>query len=205
MPSSVADIFVATGLAPAGHVRWGQRLPEAGPGVYAVALTGRTDAVAGAMSRCPVSEDAVAELLAVRPELRVDGGRPTQAELSARLAALWLADESIVYIGLAGTSLRHRVGQYYKTPLGACRPHAGGWPLKTLSVLPQLWVHFAPCPDPTAAETAMLSAFRAGVSASARAAVHDSDLPIPFANLEAAKGQRQRHGITGAREPAIRS
>lgn len=175
------------------------------PGVYAVCLSKRTDAAAGAITDCPLSSAAVAELLAVRPELRVDGRRPSHAELSARLASLWLADESIVYLGLAGTSLRQRISQYYKTPLGARRPHAGGWPLKTLSVLPELWVHYATCPDPTSAEQAMLSAFIADVSASSRAAVHDPALAIPFANLEAAKGQRQQHGITGARESAARS
>jgi hypothetical protein len=33
----------------------------------------------------------------------------------------------------------------------------------------------------------------------------EPELPIPFANLEWAKGQRERHGITGAREPATPS
>jgi hypothetical protein len=47
----------------------------------------------------------------------------------------------------------------------------------------------------------MLTAFVAGVGASSRAPLHAPDLPIPFANLETAKGQRQRHGITGVREP----
>ena len=202
MPSSVNDVFAAASLSPAGCVRWGQRVPEVGPGVYSVALTVRADVVDSAMSSCPVSEEAVAELLRVRPELRVDGSRPTDAELSDRLSSLWLSDETIVYIGLAGTSLRQRVGQYYKTPLGARRPHAGGWPLKTLAVLPELWVHFAPCADVTTAEHAMLSAFIAGVSVNSRAKLHDPALPVPFANLEAAKGQRQQHGITGAREPA---
>ena len=202
MPSSVGDVFAAAGLTPAGVVRWGQRLPEAGPGVYAVSLTERADAVDDVQAQCPLSGAAIDELLAARPELRLDGARPSAQELASRLTSLWLADESIVYIGLAGTSLRARVAQYYKTPLGARRPHAGGWPLKTLSVLAELWVHFAACPDPDAAEQAMLSGFIAGVSAGARAALHDPDLPIPFANLEAAKGQRQRHGITGSREPA---
>ena len=204
MPSSVADVFAAAGLSPGGAVRWGDRVALDSPGVYAVALTADSGAVTGTLQTCPLSAEAVAELLAVRPELRVDGQRPSPAELSARLAALWLGDEAIVYLGLAGTSLRRRVGQYYKTPLGARRPHAGGWPLKTLAVLPKLWVHFAPCADPTTAEQAMFGAFMGGVRAGARAALHDPSLPIPFANLEAGKGQRQAHGITGAREPATR-
>lgn len=117
---------------------------------------------------------------------------------------MWLGDEVVVYIGLAGTSLRRRVGDYYKTPLGARPPHAGGWPLKTLSVLDQLRVHFAPCADPDDAEHAMLEAFQNAVSAGSRAALHDPTSPLPFANLEWGPGQRKRHGITGAREPPKR-
>lgn len=45
MPSTVADVFAAAGLAPADVVRWGQRLPCDSPGVYAVALTAHADAV----------------------------------------------------------------------------------------------------------------------------------------------------------------
>jgi hypothetical protein len=48
----------------------------------------------------------------------------------------------------------------------------------------------------------MLAGFVAAVSSSSRAALQDPDLPLPFANLEWAKGQRKRHGITGARAPA---
>lgn len=51
-----------------------------------------------------------------------------------RLATFWLPDEVVLYIGLAGASVRKRVRQYYRTPLGDKRPHAGGWWLKTLTV-----------------------------------------------------------------------
>jgi hypothetical protein len=202
MPSSVASVFAAAGLIPAGVVRWGDRIPASRPGIYAVALTRRIDSVAEARRELPLSMTAVDELLRARPELRVDGARPTREELAVRLAALWLGDEVIVYIGLAGTSLQSRVAAYYRTPLGARRPHAGGWPLKTLQGLPELWVHFAASQDPKGAEHLMLGAFQIGVSVSDRAALHDPTMPIPFANLERSKGQRQHHGITGAREPA---
>ena len=102
---------------------------------------------------------------------------------------------------MAGTSLADRVGAYYKTPLGARRPHAGGWPLKTLGVLDELWVHYAVCDDVDAAEQAMVDAFIARVSPSSRAAACDPGPPLPFANLELPGGARKQHGITGAREP----
>jgi hypothetical protein len=202
MPSTVSAVFAAAGLFPEGVVQWGTPIPRSEPGVYAVAITDQTDDVAQRCSPCRLSPAVLNELLDLCPELRVDDARPDRDTLGQRLTALWLPDEVIAYIGLAGTSLRTRVRAYYSTPLGARGPHAGGWPLKTLSNLGKLWVHFAACSDPCDAELEMLGAFQAAVSASSRAALQDPELPIPFANLEWAKGQRKRHGITGAREPA---
>jgi hypothetical protein len=203
MPSTVSAVFAAAGLAPEGVVRWGTPIPRSEPGVYAVATTDQVDAAAQERLLCPLSPEALDELLDVRPELRLDGTRPDRDTLGQRLTAMWLPDEVIAYIGLAGTSLRSRVRGYYSTSLGARRPHAGGWPLKTLSNLMDLWVHYAACSDPCEAEHEMLGAFQAEVSSSSRAALQDPNLPIPFANLEWAKGQRKGHGITGAREPAV--
>ena len=99
-----------------------------------------------------------------------------------------------MYVGLAGTSLRTRVRDYYKTPLGARRPHAGGWFLKTLSNINDLYVHYAQTDTPNAVEDKMLRAFCAGVSERARAALHDPAHPFPFANLEWPPGFRKAHG-----------
>jgi hypothetical protein len=200
MPSTVSDLFRAARLDPEGVVAWGDAVPETGPGVYVIALTDDPDSFAEARAECPLSLDRVDELLAARSELLVDGERPTRDELAARLRELWLGDEAIVYVGLAGTSLGHRVGAYYQTKLGARRPHAGGWPLKTLSILDELWVHFAACSDPAEAEHRMLGAFQKQVSPASASALA-GEWKLPFANLEWGKGQRKEHGITGAREP----
>lgn len=204
MPSSVAVIFSAAGLTTAGAVRWGDAIPVSAPGVYAVALTA-DPGTADACQACLVSRDAVAALLSARGELRLDGARPDVGALSDRLAGMWLGDEVVLYIGLAGTSLRRRVRDYYRTPLGARRPHAGGWPLKTLTVLADPWVHFAACDHPAQAEEAMLRTFAKHTSEAAVNGLHDPSMPIPFANLELTRGERKRHGITGAREPAPRA
>lgn len=89
--------------------------------------------------------------------------------------------------------------------LGARSPHAEGWPLKTLAVLPALVVYYAPCSDQTAAERQMLGAFAAGASAASRRSLHDPERVMPFANLAFPKGVRKRHGIKGSKEPRRRS
>src|SRR5207248_1103596 len=150
---------------------------------------------------CSLSDQAIEELLAVRPELTVDGARPTAEQLKKRLSEFWLPDEHVVYIGLAAC-LSDRVGDYYGTPLGAARPHAGGWFLKTLANRDQLFVHYAECDDRARAETTMLGAFCSDVSALSLAGLRDQAHPFPFANLEWPPGTRKAHGIRGARGPS---
>lgn len=213
MPLTVSQTFAAAGLGvggvlgATGAVEWGSPVPESGPGVYVVALTAETETTAGAVAVCPVSATKVAGLLEACPRLTVDGSRPDVASLCDRLAAFWLPDEVVLYIGMTeGQSLRTRACQYYTTPLGASRPHRGGWFLKTLTVLPDVYVHYAPRSDPGHAEDAMIEAFTRGVSDRSREGLHDPGLPIPFANLEWHRrrlGTRRRkcHGIKRATIP----
>jgi hypothetical protein len=201
MPATVADLLAASGLEHSGSVRWGTRLRASYPGIYLVSLDPSPDTCTATLAEAPISTARVAELLRVRPELRLDGSRPTVAALSERLAGCWLPDETVLYIGLAGTSLQRRVGQYYTTPLGARRPHAGGWFLKTLSNLDELTVHYAAAVDTAAAERELVEWFIEGVDSAGYDELHDPTCPYPFANLVGRAGVRKTHGITGAREP----
>jgi hypothetical protein len=216
--STVADIFAAAGAAPAGVVGWGTLpAPPTPPtvpatGIYVVALTNQLDDRAAALATPPISETAVDELLAVRPELTLDGARPTREQIVQRLAASWVPDEVVVYIGLAGPrknrpaqgEVAKRVGEYYDTPLGANGPHAGGWPLKTLTCLPNLHVHYAYCNGVSKAEGDCIRRFADHVSERARAGLRDPVRVMPFANLEFPKGNPKNHGIRGARAPKVK-
>lgn len=142
-----------------------------------VALTADPDAVELTVAACPLDAAAVRTLLDGRPELLLDGERPSATALAERVSGFWLPDEVIVYIGLAGTSISKRVGQYYRTPLGSRKPHAGGWFLKLLSNIDLLHVHFARCDDADAAESAMLGSFVSGVSEGTREILLDPGHP----------------------------
>jgi hypothetical protein len=198
VPSTVSSVLAAAGLVPQGHVSWGAKVPETAPGVYVVSLTENVTATTPTADPCPISPTAITRLLRARPELRIDGKRPTKQALTERVSAFWLADETVLYIGLAGTSLRNRVAQYYRTPLGARKPHAGGWFLKLLSDIDSLHVHYAASANPSVAESSMLGAFCSAVSAASRERLFDPGRPFPFANLEWPPGTRKQHGITGA-------
>ena len=168
--SSVRSLLEAAGLSPAGVVPWGERPMEARPGVYVVALTDDPDGRV-TEARAPVSDAAIAALLAVRPGLASDS-----VELARRVRGCWLADQTVVYVGAAPDSVATRVRAHDGNPDG------GGWLLTTLAPTTPLHVHVAATDDPDAAAAAMLEAFAAGVSTRSRAYLHDSERVVPFAN-----------------------
>lgn len=199
MPSSITSLFAAVHLEPSGCVRWDEPVPEIRPGVYVVSLSSAPEKVDCIRATAPLSDAALEELPAVCPKLTLDGEpRPTREQLAERIGSYWLPDECVLYIGLAGQPLHKRVRQYYRTPLGAAKPHKGGWWLKTLSVLRDLHVHYAVTPDYKDAEERMLGAFAAGVSDASRAGLPAGDPVTPFANLRDGDWRRRNHRIQGA-------
>ena len=176
-------------------------MPTEAQGVYVVART--ADPSELVFGPAAIDGAAVQQLLHTRAELLVDGRRPSREVLSQRLASMWLPDESVVYVGLARSSLNTRVGQFYGTRLGARSPHAGGWPIKCMAELSATWVHFGECSDVGKAERKMLDAFMTAVTPQSRASVLDPELPLPYANLEVIDSARRRrikrHGIKGAK------
>jgi hypothetical protein len=180
--SSAASLIRAVGLVPQGPVTWGTRVPCDAPGVYVIDTP-------ELFPRAPLDHSAIASWLARVPMLRLDGIYPTAGELAERLDAFWIAGETVVYLGLAGTSVAKRVRQFYRTSLGDPRPHAGGHWLKTLAVLDRLRVWWAETDDPDTGEASLFAAF---------AERHGGGLVLPFANREGAGRARKPHGITGS-------
>jgi len=200
VPSTVQQVFGAAGLATPDHVKWCERVPESGPGVYVVALTDKTLEVARTRARCPLETTTLEHLLSIRA-VEVDKEPATVETLAKRLKQYWLRDECVLYVGRASKSVRKRVRDYYRTPPGATRPHAGGWWLKTLKVLPGLHVHFARTNDHLQAEKAMLGEFAKRVSPESQAALHDPERPMPFANRKNEDDLPKRHLISGDTVP----
>jgi hypothetical protein len=198
MATTVADAFIAAGLVRSGLVQWGQRLPSKHSGVYIVSLSKVLDDTDAALKHPPLARGELERWLSVCPMLTMDGLTPTLEALYARVESFWIADEVVLYIGLA-TNLSERLSQYYRTPIGAPKPHSGGCFLKLLSSLSKLWIHYADCDNFDVAESAMLKRFCTNVSEESRRALRDSQHPFPFANLEWPRGIRKAHGLNGMR------
>lgn len=123
--------------------------------------------------------------------MKVHGAPATVVTLRAAIASFWHPDEVVLYVGTTTSSLRKRVGAYYRTPLGARRPHAGGYFLKTLSNLSDLWVYYAPSLNPADVEDEMVLNFAQSRSGS----IQD----LPFANLKFPRGASKSHGVRYSR------
>ena len=169
-----------------------------------IAPTDRTDEVTGTLDECPLDPEALNTLIRVCPGLLLDGESAPAHAVGARIASFWLPDEVAVYIGRAGQAVGARVRQYYRTPIGAPKPHAGGWWIKTLRVLPELWVDWARTPRYVAAEEEMLRHFSANVSPESRAALPPGPV-MPWANLVHPQEGRKAHGIRNATSAATGS
>jgi hypothetical protein len=197
MAISVSELFDAGGLTIAGAVKWGQRIPFDEPGIYVVSSAEDPSNRVGEgliYAPDPIAFEALRDLC---PNVAVDGTSGTNDELAARIGAFWIPDSPVLYIGMAGTSVQKRVNQYYATHLGHRSPHAGGWWLKTLAGLENLYVHYAPAADPKAREAALLRAYAESVPKAVRTKLFDPERIAPFANIEVSPGNRKRHGLSG--------
>lgn len=197
MTISVGELFDECGLRSAGVVQWGNQVELDVPGIYIVASTPDLDDPAGQVDNYRPNFEAFDALGSVCPRVTVDGFPATSEKLAERIGAFWIPETAVLYVGLAGTSVRKRVSQYYRTRIGQRSPHAGGWWLKTLVDLESLFVHYAEAQTPRLAEDRLLKTFAAAVPPSARGTLHDPERIAPFANIEVQAGIRKRHGITG--------
>ena len=184
MPTTIAEAFDAVDLVRESVVRWKKPTTYNLGGVYIISLTESLNTFDGKLIEAPLAAVEFQRWRDACPELTLDGKPPSDQQLMDRIRRFWIPDEVILYIGLAGKSLSRRLDQYYGTQIGAPGPHSGGYFLKLLSNLDQLWVHYAPCRDFKSAEYEMLRRFRDHVSQDSRRGLQDPVHPFPFANLE---------------------
>lgn len=202
MPTSVYDLFQKIDRNCYGPVKWGQTIDCNNPGVYVVALSPSSKELV-CIDSVEISKSIVQKWIDDVPALTLDHFRPTSDELIHRLQGFWLPDETILYIGKAGKSLKRRVNQYYKHILGEPKPHRGGHWIKTLDNLVELSVYWAASQDETAhdVESRCLKVFIDNVSVATREKLIDAMNSFPFANLEFPKGVKKNHNLQNQVNP----
>jgi transcription elongation factor GreA len=168
----------------------GRPVRASGGGVYVIELP-------APLATAPVDINRVGKWIERVPMLKLDGETPTSKALAARLAGFWLPRQTVLFVGSTAGSIVGRVAAFERHVLGDPRPHAGAQWLKVLR-LEGLRVWWANTDAPEEYEDAVVEAFAAGVSDAERAALYDSQVILPFANLRTVTGDRKRHGMTGA-------
>lgn len=186
-PAGAAELFRAVGLRPDGPAVLGRPMRASGGGVYVIELP-------APRLTAPLDVARVHKWIERVPALRLDGQEPTPKQLAARLNAFWLPSQTVLYVGATAGSIAGRVTALDHHVLGDRRPHAAGHWLKVLAVDGlRLW--WAETQAVEEYEDAILAAFAEGVPAAERAALHDSAVVLPFANLRTSAGGAKRHGI----------
>ena len=188
---SAPGLLRAVGLLPDGPVPWGRRIPTAGPGVFLVELPAPIPAA-------PIELTRVGKWIERVESMRLDDARPTSRQLASRLAAFWLPDQVVLYIGATPASIGGRVKALRETILGDRRPHSGGHWLHVLRGLETTRIWWASTDAVEEYEDALLGAFGEGVTEAERSALPDSEVVLPFANLRTPTGARKRTGLRGA-------
>lgn len=177
MPTCVDALFREMGLDLRGPVEWEEILPCNKPGVYVVSLPVE-------YPTAPLDRGRIVDWMDLAKCLELDGTHPSIDQVVTRLERFWLPDEAVVYIGqTTKQSLRTRVTQFYRHGLGKKRQHCGGSWIKALSTLDLVAIYWATCESPSEKERQMLQYFADNVSPDAMAALHDPQMPLPFANL----------------------
>jgi transcription elongation factor GreA len=196
---SAADLIRTVGLLADGPVRWGQRVPARGPGIYLVEL-------GAPLPTAPLELALVGKWLERLPDLRMDGKHPTSRALEARLASLWWPDATVLYIGATERSIGGRAAALVAHVPGERQPHADGQWLHLLRGIDRLGVRlwWAETDAPEEYLDAVLDAF--GDGRTPPSGRPEGALALPWANTRRPTGERQAHGLTGSIQPeAVRA
>jgi len=191
LPPTTADLLRSIGLDVDGPVRWGTKPSSRAPGIFVVEAASPSDSAA-------IDVDEVRRWLGRVPELRLDGERPTQSSLAARLRTFWVPGQTLLYVGRTNKSLSARVASLYATELGHARPHPGGYWLKTLREQSKLRLWWAETDASEEYEDELIEAFVKTLSVEVREGLPEGAPVLPWANLGSPTGSARETGISNA-------
>ena len=190
-PRSAVALLRSLDLMPDGPTLWGEPVRSRTAGILLVEVPARLDAA-------PIDVTVVRAWIERVPGLRLDGERPTPTQLASRLAAFWLPQETVVYVGRTSKGLAGRAASLFGTPLGDRRPHPGGHWLSTLLDRDKLRIWWAETDSPEEYEDALFDAIAADLDPAAAERIGAFGPLLPWANLTAATGDAKRTGLTGS-------
>jgi hypothetical protein len=195
---TVNDVFHKVGLEPSKPIKWGEHIPEKGTGVYVVSLSSNPLQNLGVLSSCKIKDDVFDKWKTMSPELNVNGDT-LKADIEKELNQFWKSNQNILYIGESSSvtnGLSKRVKQFYDHQVGWKGPHTGGYWLKLLSEIEDLYVYYSICNHPRDTEFKMLMYYIEQSTQKSFYEINGLGMNLPFANLKV--DFQKRHGIKNA-------
>ena len=196
MPTTIAALEAKFNVKVKKTIKWGTSVLENSHGIYIISTNSDTHYLPSNISSISFDENQLNEWRKNAPNMQLDNEQVTNESLQKRLTQFWLSDETILYIGKAERqTLSKRVHQYYNHKVGKISNHKGGYWLKTLSNLNELYVHLIPTNDSHNIEKQMLQYFIDNVSNQSKNSLIDKELCLPFANLQLRSRIVKKHGL----------
>jgi len=212
MSTTIRKIFDEFNLQLSGIVSWNQEVESTKCGLYFVTVSNDPDNLV-CWDKPEFDIQKIQKWISLVEHcwknITVDGRIASAEDILDRLNALWLQDETILYIGKAGPNrrrtLKKRVNEYYDTKLGCNKKHAGGNWINTLTKLDELYVFYSEFEEQEynmieSSEEKLIEYFSENVSDSTRKSLYDKANCFPFANKELYKKLentkiRKNHGL----------
>lgn len=195
---TVNDIFNKVGLTPSLPYKWGTTIPEHGNGVYVVSTSSDPARNEGISNQCSIDKDVFIKWKEFAPELNV-GGEHSLEHFNHELNKHWKPNQNILYIGESSSEtngLAKRIKQFYDHQAGWKGPHTGGYWIKLLAQLNDLYVYYAVCNNPRDTEFKMLICFIEQSTGKSFYELENLGSHLPFANLKV--DFQRKHGINNS-------
>lgn len=187
MPVTVKAIFNKVGLEPSTPLKWRNSIPIKGNGVYVISSSSNSTINKGITSSCKVNEEVFKKWKSFSPELHVNNISTIEA-IEKEIKKFWKPKENILYIGESSSEtngLAKRVNQFYIHQVGWKGPHTGGYWIKLLSQLEELYVYYSVCDHPRDTEFKMLLYFMEQSADKSFYEIQELGKHLPFANMKA--------------------
>jgi len=196
MPTTVTELETKFNLQFKNSIKWGNSFIENDYGIYIISTSKDKGYLPASKFEISFNEAQVDTWLDNAPDILLNGIKPGKKDLKKQLQGFWLPDESILYIGKAEKqTLSERICQYCNHKVGKRSPHKGGYWLKLLSNLNELYIHIYSTKDSHHIEEELLRHFINNVSEVSRKNLIDKELCLPYANLQLRSGVIKKHGL----------
>lgn len=198
MPITVNDIFNKVGLVTPVAIKWNNPIPTEDNGVYVISLSEDASKNNGILKSFEINEEVFNKWKLLSPDLNVNG-TVSKNIIEVEINQFWKPNENILYIGESSSptnGLSKRVNQFYQHEVGWKGPHTGGYWIKLISQLENLFVYYAKCKNPRDTEFKMLMYFIEQTTGKSFYELDELGKHLPFANLKV--DFQKKHNINKA-------